>query len=94
MNQQALIPDGRVRIWPRFRLSGSRAINAAPWMDALSRNEPVGNCRCGAHLWPGQPYTPIGANRQWYPATCKPPAGCGHQLAAAGPAPTRRRKSR
>lgn len=85
MNQQALIHDGRTRIWRRYWLTGpGRAINAAPWMDALARNEPVGTCRCGAYLWPGRPYAPAGGTRQWYPATCKA-ALCGHQLAAPGP---------
>lgn len=91
MSQQALIHDGQVRIWRRYWLTGpGRAINAAPWLDALARREPVGTCRCGAHLWPGQPYTPAGGIRQWYPATCKPSAGCGLQVAAGGPKPTRK----
>lgn len=94
MNQAALIHDGRDSIWRRYLLAGpGRAINAAPWMDALSRNEPVGTCRCGAFLWPGQPYTPAGATRQWYPATCTA-TGCGHELAAAGPKPAPKRGRR
>lgn len=94
MDQAALIHDGRTRIWKKFRLTGGdRAINAAPWMDALSRREPVGTCQCGAFLFPGQPYTPLGATRQWYPATCKPTTGCGNQVAAAGPKPARKKRS-
>ncbi|MFI1195503.1 hypothetical protein ACH4T9_19910 [Micromonospora sp. NPDC020750] len=81
-------------IWRRFRLAGSHRINAAPWMDALSRREHVGTCRtptgsgkaCGGNLKPGKPYRVDRVD--WYPTVC---ATCGNEAAARGPAPARRR---
>ncbi|MER7164515.1 hypothetical protein ABT336_00330 [Micromonospora sp. NPDC000207] len=88
MPQGALIHDGRGGIWRKFRLDNTRAINAAPWLDALAQRHPVGTCRpCGGHLWPGQPYTVGG--RQLYPATC---SACNREAVAPGPAPKRKRK--
>ncbi|MEV4846126.1 hypothetical protein AB0K20_23275 [Micromonospora matsumotoense] len=100
-HQAALIHQpGRGGIWRRFLLAGpDRAINAAPWMDALAQHSPVGTCRpCGGYLFPaGQPYTTAsqpnasttGHGRQWYPAVC---ATCKEQTAAPGPAPARKRR--
>ncbi|WP_431976160.1 hypothetical protein [Micromonospora haikouensis] len=95
-HQAPLIPTHHgPDIWRRFRLTGSRRINAAPWMDALSRGEHVGTCRtptatgkaCGGNLKPGKPYRagPI----DWYPTVCD---ACGSETAARGPAPARRRR--
>lgn len=93
MNQLPLVHDGQARIWPRYRLPDSRAINAAPWADALSRSEPVGTCSCGAYLKPDRPYR---VDRiDWYPARCSTPTGCGYETAAAGPRPkTKPRRNR
>lgn len=81
---------GQGGIWKKFWLSGdTRAINAAPWMDALAQESLVGTCRsCGGYLKPAKPYR-IGLI-DWYPASCvgrgDTPA-CGTQTAAAGPRP-------
>ena len=92
--QQPLVHiPGRGGIWSRFKLPGTRTVNAAPWMDALARHAPVGTCRRdGGYLFPsGQPYTNTGSTRQWYPAAC---ATCREQTAAPGPASPRKKGTR
>jgi hypothetical protein len=88
-DQAALIHhSGGPEIWRRFLLSApDRAVNAAPWLDAVARREPVGTCRpCGGYLFPAQPYQ-VG-RRHFYPATC---ASCQHETAAPGPKPSRKK---
>jgi hypothetical protein len=87
--QAALVhTPGTGGIWRRYRLD-SGAINAAPWLDALSRGELVGTCRwCGGYLRPGPPYR-LGLT-DWYPARCTgrgDQPGCGREPAAHGPRP-------
>ncbi|MEU6387680.1 hypothetical protein ABZ847_29455 [Streptomyces bauhiniae] len=83
-------------LWRKFRLDHSHHVNAAPWLDAIARNAPVGTCRrpapsgkaCGGYLKPaGQPHRagPI----DWYPIRCDT---CRHESAARGPAPRKRRR--
>lgn len=81
MSEAALTHDGKGGIWHRY-LAG-RAINAAPWHDAIARDQLVGTCKpCGGYLRPGKPYR-IGLV-DWFPATC---VSCRNEIAAAGPRP-------
>jgi len=93
MGQAALIHvPGRGGIWPRYLLPGTRAINAAPWMHALAVGDLVGTCRkCGGYLKPGQPYRVDRVD--WYPAICKT-VGCRWEMAAAGPKPKKKGRTR
>lgn len=96
MTHQAAMTPGPCRIWHRFYLAGAtpRAINAAPWHDALAQKRPVGTCECGGLLAPEQPYTVDKVT--WYPARCigHGDQGCGRQPAAAGPRPKPKPKAR
>ncbi|TDC35666.1 hypothetical protein E1211_15280 [Micromonospora sp. 15K316] len=87
-HQAPLIHDGRGGIWPRYRLPGTHSINAAPWMDAIARRQPVGTCRsCAGYLFPNGP--PYGGARRWYPTRC---VTCKSETAAPGPAPARKKR--
>lgn len=93
MTQQAPLVHvpGHGGIWRRFLLP-DRTVNSAPWLDALAQHNPVGTCRRdGGYLFPGQPYTPVGATRPWYPAVC---ASCHADTAAPGPRPARKKRRR
>lgn len=87
--QQPLVHiPGRGGIWRRFLLPGTRAINAAPWLDAIARHEPVGTCPgCAGHLFPAGHPNRIGG-RDSYPVEC---ATCHAQSAALGPAQRKKR---
>ena len=90
--QQPLIHvPGRGGIWRRYLLDNHRAVNAAPWMDAIAQRSPVGTCRdCGGYLFPnGQPDR-IGG-RDVYPVRCR---SCHRESAAHGPAPARKKGTR
>ena len=76
----ALIHDGKDAIWKRFRVDG--AINAAPWMDALSQNKLVGTCRCGGYLAPMKPERH--GLRDMFPAQCRQ---CRREVVFGGPKP-------
>lgn len=97
-HQAPLIPSRHTPdIWKKYRLPSSRFVNEAAWEDARRQKRAVGTChataptgkQCGGDIEPGQPYA-AGARRM-FPAVC---ATCGHETAAPGPAPARKRTRR
>lgn len=88
-HQAALVhnPD-KAGLWRRVLLTDG-AVNAAPWHDAIAQQQLVGTCKpCGGYLKPGLPYR-VGLI-DWFPAHCigrGDNAGCGGEMAAAGPRP-------